>query len=119
MIRSTSATFVGTLALLARPALAQDATDYFDPGGVIGGSGLPTDSPVAVTLNIISAFLGVIGLIALIIIIYAGFTIMTSAGNTEKVEKGKQMLTWAVIGIIIILSSLGIIQFIDYSLRGE
>jgi len=36
--------------------------------------------------------------------IYGGFNIMTAAGNAEKVEKGKQILLWATIGLIVIFT---------------
>jgi len=36
--------------------------------------------------------------------IYGGFNWMTAAGNAEKVEKGKQILVWATIGLIVIFT---------------
>lgn len=65
-----------------------------------------------IVAKIIRAVLGLLGIIAVIIIIYAGYVIMTSAGNEEKVVKGKKILLNAVIGLTIILSALIIVQFI-------
>ncbi|MCF6276281.1 MAG: hypothetical protein L3J07_00355 [Candidatus Magasanikbacteria bacterium] len=67
--------------------------------------------------KIIRVFLGLLGIIALSIIIYGGFTIMTSAGNEEKVATGKKILVNAVIGLVIILSSFAITQFVLSSLQ--
>jgi hypothetical protein len=50
----------------------------------------------------IRTVLGVVGAILLLLIIYGGFTYATAAGAEEKVKKGRQILTYAIIGIVII-----------------
>lgn len=42
-------------------------------------------------------------LIAVLFIIFGGFTVLTSAGDPTKATKGKSMLTYAVIGLAIAL----------------
>jgi len=42
-------------------------------------------------------------------IIWAAFSFLTSAGEPEKTEKAKKILTYALIGFIIILLSDGIV----------
>ena len=58
----------------------------------------------------------VLGILALSLVLYAGFLWMTSAGNEEKIDKAKGILKNAVIGLIIIMSSWGIVTFIIYKL---
>ena len=48
--------------------------------------------------TIINNVLGVIGSLALIMFIYGGFTWMTSAGNNDRVTKGKNIVIWATVG---------------------
>lgn len=62
--------------------------------------------------KIIRAALGFLGVIALGIILYAGYTIMTAAGNEEKVLEGRKILINGVIGMVIILSAFTITQFV-------
>lgn len=76
-------------------------------------SGLPETSTVDLALNIIQAVLSVLGLIALGLIIYGGFVMLTSAGSPDKVKTGRDILVWAFIGITIILGSLALLTFID------
>ncbi|MCF7860200.1 pilin, partial [Patescibacteria group bacterium] len=78
-------------------------------GNVIKLSATDPRIIIARIINIVLLFLGVI---AVGLIIYAGFIWMTSAGNDEKVEEAKKILKNAVIGLIIILSSWGIATFI-------
>jgi len=62
--------------------------------------------------NMINTLLGLLGLLAVILVLYAGFTWMTAAGNEEKVKKAQQTLIRATIGIVIILSAYIITNFI-------
>lgn len=62
--------------------------------------------------KLIRIFFGLLGLVAVIIIMYGGFTYMTSAGNPEKIDKAKKVLIGAVIGLIICLTAFAIVQFV-------
>lgn len=62
--------------------------------------------------KIIKAALGVVGSLALLMFIYGGFVWMTSAGNSEKVEKGKNILIWATVGLVVIFSAYAMASFI-------
>jgi hypothetical protein len=55
--------------------------------------------------NIAQLILGITGSFALLMFVYGGFTLMSSGGSSEKVSKGKTIITNAVIGIIIIFGS--------------
>lgn len=64
----------------------------------------------------VSAFLGLLGIIFLVLILYAGFNWMTAGGSEEKVTTAKQTLIRATIGLIIIVAAYGITYFIFSSL---
>ena len=53
------------------------------------------------------------GLILLILAAAGGLKMITSAGNPEDQEKGKQTLTNAVIGFVLVFASFWIIQIIQ------
>ena len=75
-------------------------------------SGL-SDQSLTVTIgNIISTFLSVLGVIALILVLYGGFVWMTAGGDSAKVDKAKGIMINAVIGLIIILISFAITSFV-------
>jgi hypothetical protein len=58
----------------------------------------------------------VLGVVCVFVAIYAGFLMMTSAGDASKVAKGKKALLGAVIGLIISVSAYAIINFVMSSL---
>ena len=63
--------------------------------------------------KIIQALLGILGIIFIILILLAGFNWMTAAGEEEKVNRAKDTLRRAIIGLIIIVSAWGIWAFIS------
>ena len=64
------------------------------------------------TARIVNAALGLLGTIALILILYAGFEWMTAAGSEEKADNAKKILFYAVLGLIVILSAYAISRFV-------
>ncbi len=64
--------------------------------------GLSQSAPEIFVGRIIKAVLLVIGVILIVLIIYGGFTYATAMGNEQKIETGKKILVYAIIGTIII-----------------
>ncbi len=62
--------------------------------------------------RVISAVLSIIGVIALLMFVYGGFLWMISGGNEGQVEKGKEVLKWTTLGIILIVSAYVIVNAI-------
>ncbi len=72
---------------------------------------------VEIVARVINIGLSILGVIAVILILYGGFVWMTSGGNEEKIEQAKAILRNAIIGLIIILSAYAIASFIIGKLR--
>ena len=64
------------------------------------------------TGQIIGIVLSFIGVLFLILMIYAGISWMTANGNQEKVNKAKDLMINAIIGIIIIFAAYAITKFV-------
>ncbi len=60
----------------------------------------------------IRIFLSILGIIFLIMIIYAGFLWMTSGGSDEKAGQAQKLMQNAVIGLVIILAAYAITTFV-------
>ena len=76
------------------------------------GTGLGNTHPAVIVAKIIQIALGFLGIIAIALIIYAGFLWMTSNGNEDRIAQAKTILKNAAIGLVIILSSFAIASFI-------
>jgi len=75
--------------------------------GITYGNATPVDIRTTVSRVIVVA-LGFLGVIFIVLAVYAGFLYMTAAGNEEKTTKALDMLRNAVIGLIIVLMAWAI-----------
>lgn len=82
-------------------------------------TGLANTDIRMIIAKIIRAALGLLGLVALCFTIYGGYMYMTAGGNEEKIATAKKILKNMVIGLAIILSALGIVQFIINAIYNE
>jgi hypothetical protein len=64
--------------------------------------------------NLINAALIFVGSIAVIMLIYAGIQYVRSGGDPKQTQAAQKIITYAIIGLILVLSSFGIIYFIGY-----
>ena len=69
--------------------------------------------------NVISGILGVIGAIALVMIVIGGVQWMTSGGNADRIRRGKDTLIWSIFGLLAIFVSYALIKFIFDALSGS
>lgn len=83
-----------------------------DTAGIelLGGS---AESLAGKIINTLLAFLGVF---FLILTIYAGFLWMTAGGDEKKTTKARQILTNAVIGLLIIVIAYLLVNFVIFTL---
>ena len=68
--------------------------------------------------NLIKAALGLTGVLAIIAFIWGGIEWMTSGGNEPRIKKGKDMMIWAVVGLVAIFGSYAILNLIFQALGG-
>jgi len=85
-----------------------------DVGQAYGQTGTPAESNDirVMVARLIRIVLELLGIIALVIIIIAGFRWMTANGDETKVEEAKKQLVNGVIGLIIILVAFSIATFV-------
>lgn len=95
----------------AHAQLSTDMANQLKAAGMESGqasaTGVPED-PRVIVMRIVRVALSFLGTVFLCLIIYAGFLWMTAGGNEENIEKAKKLLSRAVIGLVIILSSYSI-----------
>ena len=82
-----------------------------NPDAVSGATGGESDLK-SLLLVILNYFLGFLGFVATIMVIYGGVLYVTSAGNDENVGKAKKILMYAATGIILILVSFALVNTI-------
>lgn len=73
---------------------------------------------VILLINIFQLMLGVIGSLALFFFVYGGFMWILSRGNPQMIQRGKDIITGAVIGVTVVMGSWFLINFIIALLTG-
>ena len=61
---------------------------------------------------------GIGGGIAFLLILYAGFMIMTASGSPDRLKAGQELLTSAISGLILLIFSIFILKFIGVDILG-
>lgn len=101
-----------TLLVLAVPAatFAQFTIDNTLPSTL--GISNTTKTLQDTIISVVNWVLALLGLIAVIMILYGGFTWLTAGGNEEKVASAKKIISAAIIGLIIVLLAYAIVTFV-------
>ena len=68
--------------------------------------------------SIINVALGLLGIVAVVIILSGGFQWMTAGGDQGKVDSARKLIFSGIIGLAIILSAWAIADFVINSLVG-
>lgn len=109
------------LAFLAIPMVTMAQTinvgiDKIQEG--FADNGLSNADPRVTVAKLINVAMLFLGLIAVVLILLAGFKWMMAGGNEDKVGEAKKLMGAGVIGLVIILSAWGIATFILNQLVG-
>lgn len=93
--------------------------DYSPPEAEGYAEGITqTSSAREFVVNVTNFVLSFLGLAAVVVIIYGGFLYVTAGGESEKADKGKKSVMYAVMGIIVVLISYALVNTIIQGAAG-
>lgn len=101
-----TAALIGLALVLAAPAFLKEVYT------AIGGTAtLPSQVSAAPTLteiamNVLTFLLGIIGVLAIIMLLVGSVMYLTAAGDEKRAENGKSTVKFAIIGIIVAFAAL-------------
>ncbi|KKR48599.1 MAG: hypothetical protein UT86_C0004G0085 [Candidatus Magasanikbacteria bacterium GW2011_GWC2_40_17] len=109
--------FVMALLVLPVAASAQGLINANDLGISYGTyTGLGTKDVRQTVATIIKTAMGLLGIVAVVIILIGGFEWMTAGGNEKATDEAKKRIMYGVIGLAIILAAYAIASFVVNSL---
>jgi len=108
-----------SLALLmlffsAQPVWAEKCTNPNDIPTSIGC--IPTDPQRLVVNYILANAIKIAGGVAFLLFLWGGFTLLTSSGNPEKLNNGKEIIVSALSGLLFIIFSVYLLRVIGYDI---
>lgn len=112
--KTAAASLMTAVMLLAVPALAQGpfGGDLLKQvGEKTYGANEPKTLP-AIVGDLIRVFIALLGLIFLLLVVYGGYLWLMARGNKEEVQKAKDTITRAVIGLLIVTSAYALASFV-------
>ena len=74
-----------------------------------------TDGDKSLMSNVsmlINVFASVMGFLAVGMIIYGGFMLLTAQGDPAKIKRGKDVVTYSIIGVILVMLAYAIVNFV-------
>jgi len=103
---------LGLAVTLGSPVLAQTSGTSSTGSKVEIPNPIFCKSATCLITQVIRYILGVIAILATFMFVWGGVVLLTSAGNADRVKQGRETLTWAAIGIVIIILSWAMIRFV-------
>jgi len=94
-------------------ALTQNQQDVCDAIGsgtdCTKSKGTDVNNVIAIIVNLLS---GIVGVVAVIMIVVSGFKYITSGGDSAKVSSAKGTLVYAIVGLVIVALAQFIVRFV-------
>ena len=72
---------------------------------------IPTD-PISFVEKFYGIGLGIVAMTALLFIVFGGYTILSSQGNPEELNRGKSYILYSIIGLLLAIFGFAFIQLI-------
>jgi len=98
------------------PGNQKQKCEQCHPEGIWTAVGCIKTNATSIVTEVVQIGLGLAGGIALLMIIAAGFLFSTSQNDPKKVTEARDLITSAIIGLLFIVFSITILQFIGVSI---
>ncbi len=132
MIRNIASMFgaiVISVAVFASVVQAYPPTDqlgYFAASGAAQiqsgagsvSSGLGNTDLTVTILQIVKVLMFVVGIVAVVVIIYAGLQYILATGDQAKITKAKDTIIYAVVGLVVAILAYAIVNFVVGGVTG-
>lgn len=115
-IKVAIAAFMIALGVVATPVVTVGAIDPL--AGVCTGNstsevcGSKDESAGTLIANVVSTLLFIVGALSVVMIIYSGILYAISSGDSGKVAKAKNTLTYSIVGLVVSLLAYAIVSWV-------
>lgn len=106
-------------ALAVVPFVAGAQNIFGNPSNLPGQFENSTTTASGLIGKILGIVLGIVGLIAVLFLVWGGFQYITSAGDEEKVEKAKGTMINALIGVVVVLLAYALVRIVANAVGGS
>lgn len=75
-------------------------------------SSVPQDNINDLITSVVNIFSMIVGVIAVIFIVYGGFKYITSGGDSGKISAAQQSIIYAIVGLVVVALAQIIVRFV-------
>lgn len=114
----------GVGVFVGLPAMADTANICDDPSidnslKEVAGCTLPDDKTVMpVVFNLIQVALAIVGLVAVIVLVYGGIMFIVSTGDSTKVKMARNAIIYGLVGAVVAMMAYAIVYFVSQGVWG-
>lgn len=112
-----SLALIAGVGVVALPAGNASAINVFDKCGGSGSTEVckataPDNNVSSMAKTIINILLTILGIIAVIMIIFGGIRYTTSGGDSSRVKAAKDTIMYSVVGLVVAILAFAIVNFV-------
>jgi len=85
-------------------------------GDIFNNTTVPQNSVKELINLLINAVLGILATVAVLFVIIGGFQYITSAGNPDSIQKAKNTILYAILGVVTSIIAFAVVKFITDNL---
>lgn len=104
-----TAAMVGLAIGVAAPSFLKEIYSIVGTGDAPGELGAAL-TLTAIAMNALNFLLSLVGVLGIIMLVVGGMMYVTSAGDEDRAETGKKIIKYAIVGIIVALTSLVVVR---------
>lgn len=109
-----TAAVIGFAIAIAAPSFLREVADILGWGADVR-AGLPAGTGTALSFlqiltNALNFLLSIVGIVAIIMLVVGGVMYLTSAGDEDRIDTGKSIVKYAMIGIAVALGALVLVR---------
>jgi hypothetical protein len=111
---------IGLAIALASPTFLKEIQGILGGSGTGGGAASWVGSALTlrqIAVKFLNLLLSLVGILAIISLVIGGGMYLTAYGDERKIDKGKKIITYAIIGIVVALGALVIVRQVDNLLK--
>lgn len=95
---------VGLALGVAAPSLLKELANIIGWGGATSVAGALTLTQIA--MRVLNFLLGTMGILALVMMVIGASMYLTSAGDDDRIKKGKEIFKYSLLGVVLAMSSM-------------
>ena len=101
---------IGLAIGIAAPSFLKEIGNVLGWNGVAVGPAANALTLSQIARNVLNFLLSIVGILGIIMLVIGGIMYLTAAGSEDRVETGKKIVIYAIIGILVALASLVIVS---------